>query len=89
MIHVSGILVLTTPQAVPSCIERLEGLPGVEVHHHHATSGRIVVVQETASLDAQQEGLGRIQALPEVEAAALVHHLWDETLETEPPGAPP
>ncbi len=75
--HYSGIVVLTEPLRVGDCQRRLEGLPGVEVHYCEPESGRLVVVQETASAEGQEEGLRSIQALPGVKAAALVEHRID------------
>ncbi len=75
--HYSGILVVTAPFEIHATASRLEALPGVEVHFSYPEHGRLVVVQETASARAQEEGLRRIQALPGVRLAALVEHRID------------
>jgi nitrate reductase NapAB chaperone NapD len=59
------------------CIADLESLPGVEVHFSYPESGRIILVQETETIEAQGEGFRRIQALPRVRMAALVEHRVD------------
>jgi nitrate reductase NapAB chaperone NapD len=84
--HYSGILVVTRPQDVDECARRLAALPGVEVRCRYPESGRLIAVQETATAGAQEEGLRRIQALPRVAFAALVHHLIDPG--TAPEAAP-
>jgi nitrate reductase NapD len=76
-VHISGILVTTRPDDTAACVEDLATLAGVEVHHREPRSGRIVVVQVSASVEEQEDGLRRIQALPRVVAACLVHHVVD------------
>ena len=72
--HYSGILVVTQPNEIAGCAADLEALPGVEVHFCYPESGRIILVQETETVEAQEEGFRRIQALPRVRMAALVEH---------------
>lgn len=72
--HYSGILVQTKTDELPLCVEHLERLPGVEVHFCYPESGRLIAVLETDSAAEQEEGLRRIQLLPHVIQAALVHH---------------
>ncbi len=86
--HYSGILVIVNPGDVARAIRQLGALPGLEVHHHHVDSGRIVVVQETETVGEQEEGLRRIQALPIVQMAALVEHRIDRE-PASPPAAGP
>lgn len=93
--HYSGIVVFASPAELENCREQLEALPGVEVRHLDAAGGRLVAVQETATLEQQQEGLRRIQRLPAVRLAALVEHRVDPAPDpidpasaTEPPGEP-
>jgi nitrate reductase NapAB chaperone NapD len=82
--HYSGILVVVDPIEVKSSMDELAELPGVEVHYCEPESGRIIVVQETDTLLAQEEGLRSIQALPRVKMAALVEHRVDrEATEVE------
>jgi nitrate reductase NapD len=75
--HYSGILVVAPPIHFDECRRALDDLPGVEVHHGHAESGRIVVVHESASLEEQEERLLQIRALPNVVLAELVYHYLD------------
>ena len=70
----SGIVALSHEGEFSSCVAQLSACPGVDVYYSHAESGRIVVVQETSSVEAQEEGLQRIQRLPAVRMAALVEH---------------
>ncbi|MBW2459858.1 MAG: chaperone NapD [Deltaproteobacteria bacterium] len=75
--HVSGILVVTEPQEMEVCARELEALPGLEVHYQYPDLGRLVVVQETETVQEQEDGLRRIQSLPSVVMAALVEHRID------------
>ena len=77
--NVSGILVVVPPSQVDEATERLEELPGVEVHHVERASGRIVVVQEAESVDEEVAALSRIKALKGVMLAEMVYHFFDET----------
>lgn len=69
----SAILVVARPATVERCIAALNDLPAVEVHHRDGY-GRIIVVQEAASVEDEIEGLQAIEALPDVVSAELVHH---------------
>ena len=87
--NISGILVVVPPQRVVSTIERLRALPGIEVHHVDATSGRIVITQEAASISAEVEGLKRIRVLPHIILAEMSYHYFEEDgelLDNIPPG---
>lgn len=66
---------------------RLDALPGVAVHHSDPATGKIVVIQEAASTDAEVEGLKRIKALNEVLMAEMIYHYFedDETLDIAMP----
>ena len=77
--NVSGILVVVAPSQIEEAKARLEDLPGVEVHHVEGASGRIVVVQEAASVDEEVAALSRIKALKGVMLAEMVYHFFDET----------
>jgi len=82
--HYSGILVLAGTADLDRCRAELESLDGIEVHFLYPDSGRIIAVQETATVEEQKEGLRRIQALPSVRTAALVEHRIEATESTEP-----
>ncbi len=51
--------------------------PGLEVHARDPHSGRLVVVQERATIEEHQQGLRELQALPGVLTAELVLHYQD------------
>lgn len=82
--HFSAILVLSPPEHFSRCLEALAVLPGVEIHHTDQESGRAIVVQESETLQGQEESLRRIQRLPAVMMAELVYH-YPGTGEAEPP----
>lgn len=77
--NLSGILVVVPPSQVEEAKVRLGELPGVEVHHVEPQSGRIVVVQEAESVDAEVAALSRIKSLKGVMLAEMVYHVFDET----------
>lgn len=74
----SGILVVVPPDYLDATIAALDSLPGVEVHHQDAASGRIVVTQEGTSIDVEVGGLKRIKALPHVLVAEMVYHYFED-----------
>ena len=76
--NLSGILVIVQPQYVDSTTALLNTLPGVEVHHSDQASGRIIVVQEAASIGAEVEGLKQIKQLPNIIVAEMVNHYFEE-----------
>ena len=84
--NISGIVVTTAPAAVPDVAEGLAALPFVEVTHVDAAGGRIVVVQERASVADEMDGLRAIQRLPGVSSADLVTHYFGD--EDRPPELP-
>lgn len=77
--NLSGILVVVPPSQVEEVQIRLGELPGVEVHHVEPHTGRIVVVQEAESVDAEVAALSRIKSLKGVMLAEMVYHVFDET----------
>jgi nitrate reductase NapAB chaperone NapD len=84
--NISGIVVTTAPASVPDVAVRLAALPCVEVAQVDAAGGRIVVVQERASVADEMDGLRAIQRLPGVVTADLVVHYFGD--EERPPGLP-
>ena len=60
----------------------LNRLPGTEVHARDPHSGRLVVVQERASIEDHRQGLRELQALPGVLTAELVLHFLDPETRT-------
>jgi len=76
--NLSGILVVAAPGRLDDVLAGLATLAGVEVHQIDAATGRIVVVQEAPSVDAETDGFTRIKSLPGVIDAALVYHRLDD-----------
>jgi nitrate reductase NapD len=76
--NLSGILVVTRPERMAATVERLQALPGVEVHFQEPETGKLVVVQEAEDVHAEVEGLRRIKALPDIVLAEMVQHYFEE-----------
>ena len=76
--NLSGILVRVAPDRLADLTARLQALPGVEVRHVDAASGRVVVVQEAPTVEDEVAGLTRIKALSGVVAAEMVYHFFAE-----------
>lgn len=74
----SGIVVTTTAERLPEVAGALAGLPGVDVRQTDPATGRVIVVQEAASVDGEIEGMRRIQSLPGVVDASLVMHWFED-----------
>lgn len=85
--NLSGILVVAKTDWLDDVIATLDAIPGVEVHHVDAPSGRLIVVQEAGDINAEVEGLRHIKALPHVVMAEMVYHYIaeDEAEYTELP----
>ncbi len=81
--NLSGILVVVEPAKLPDTIQKLEALPGVDVHHTDPANGRIVVVQEAPTVREEVAGLERIKSLPDIVLAEMVQHRFDEDRETD------
>lgn len=77
-VNLSGILVIVPVSAIAGTIEALRNLPGVDVHHTDAATGRIVVTLEAETVAAEVEGLKRIKALPRVILAEMVYHHFED-----------
>lgn len=75
--NISGIAVTTAPEWVEEVAQLLSGIEGVEVFQTDVASGKLVVVQEAASVGAEVEGFKRIRALPHVMAVDLVQHYFE------------
>jgi len=74
----SGIVVVCRPEDVPAVADRLADLPGVEVHYREQVQGKIVVVQEAETVDAEMDGIKRIKRLPGVILADMMYHYFEE-----------
>ena len=71
---IAGVVVRVTPDALTQVAAGLAGLPGVEVHHLEATTGRVVITVETVRPDDEEDRLLRIRQEPGVLGAELVYH---------------
>ena len=84
--HYSGILVVVPRSQIDETSALIQDLPGIEVRYTYADSGRLIVIQETETLEEQQEGLRRLKALPGVVMAeAVYHHVDRDDEEPEEP----
>ena len=72
--HYSGILVITDPGRMNDCAVRIENLVGVEVRHRYPDDDRMILIQESESVEEQERGLREIRAIPGVQLADLVYH---------------
>ena len=72
--HYSGILVITDPGRMNDCAVQIEDLAGIEVRHRYPADDRMILVQESESVDEQEQGLREIRAIPGVQLADLVYH---------------
>ena len=80
--NISGILVVVPPVHTRATIDRLQALPGIEVHHSEAESGRIVITQEAESIPDEIDGLKRIRALPDIILAEMSYHYFGDDAES-------
>jgi nitrate reductase NapAB chaperone NapD len=87
--NLSGILVTADPAQLASVLHALTDLPGLEVHQHDASTGRIVVVQEASCIDDEVSGFMRIRSLPHVLNVDLVCHCFEDDAACTPADADP
>jgi len=59
---------------MPEVERELSALPWLEIHARDTATGRLVVVQEHATVEDHQHGLRQLQAVPHVLTADLVVH---------------
>jgi len=74
---VAGLCVTARPDSLDEVEALLSARPDLEVHARDNESGRLVVVQERATVRDHRQGLEEIQALPGVLTAELVVHYAD------------
>lgn len=84
---VSGLCVTTWPERLTEVEALLNRQPGFEVHARDPKTGKLVVVQERATIEEHREGLRQLQKLPDVLTAELVLHYQDP--ESEDPSRAP
>lgn len=82
---VSGLCVTARPDDLAAVEKILNAQSGVEVHASDPRSGRLIAVQECASVRRHQEKLRELQALPGVLTAELVLHYADPLQDAEQP----
>ena len=76
--HYSGLIVFCEPSSTEDCVHQLNNCPGIDVYVTDNRRGRVVAVLETETVDEQEAGLRRVQALPHVRAAELVYHYFGD-----------
>lgn len=76
--NISGLLVHCVPNQNLSCVMELDALPGVEVFHQDEATGRIVVIEEAASVIDEVELFKSIKALPSVLSVEMVYHYFED-----------
>ena len=82
---VSRLCITTRPGKMAGVESSLNLLPNIEVHARDAKSGKLIAVQECASVEDHRKGLREIQALPDVMYAELVMHYREpDNLQQEP-----
>ena len=74
----SGIIVICKPEQTAALSEHLAELPGVEVHYQDSAQGKVILVQEAESVDAEVAGIKRIKQVPGVIVADMVYHYFAE-----------
>lgn len=74
---VSGLCVTTRADHLAEVEETISSRPGLEVHARDPQSGKLVVVQERATIKEHRQGLRELQVLPGVLTAELVLHYQD------------
>ena len=71
---IASLLVRAIPAELPEVLDRLAGLPGVEVHHVEQDAGRAVVTLETEGGGDEAGRLDDIRRTSGVLTAELVYH---------------
>lgn len=71
---IAGILVRTLPGDAADVTSHLAALPGVDVHHQEAATGRLVITLEARQGEEEREGLERVRGAVGVISADLVYH---------------
>lgn len=71
---IAGVVIRSRLVDVSQVAVCLAGLPGVDVHHVEASTGRLVITVETDGLDDDEARLERVRREPGVLSAELVYH---------------
>jgi nitrate reductase NapD len=77
-VNISAILVVAEAGRSSEVASTIAALPGVELHLSDAPSGRLIIIQEAADIDAEIAGLRSIKALPHVVMAEMIYHYFAE-----------
>lgn len=72
--NLSGILIISTPSEIDKLIDKLNAMPGIEVHHIDRDSSRLIIVQEAEAIHDEVNGLKMIKKLPGIVLAEMVYH---------------
>ena len=85
--NISALLVLVDPKQLAEGVDTLNAQSGIEVFHTDAETGRVVVIQEAASIHEEVESMKALKALPQVLNVDLVSHYFgdDNQLVALPP----
>ena len=81
---VSGLCITARPERLAAGEKMLNERRGLEGHARDPKSGRLIAVQECATVEEHQQRLRELQALPGVLTAELVLHYTDQVESTEP-----
>jgi nitrate reductase NapAB chaperone NapD len=71
---VSGLCITARPERLAEVEEMLNDRPGLEIYARDPQSGRLVAVQECATIEEHEQRLRQLQTLPGVLTADLVLH---------------
>jgi len=71
---IAGVVIRSRLAEVSQVAVCLAGLPGVDVHHVEASTGRVVITVETDGHDDDEARLERVRHEPGVLSAELVYH---------------
>jgi nitrate reductase NapD len=80
--HVSSLVVHGHPDRIPSIVDGLASIEGVEIHGG-GNSGKLIVTLETGTEDEIVERTNAIRLLDGVLAATLVFHHVEQVSERE------
>jgi len=75
-LHISSLVVHSTPKRLPQVERAIAGIPGAQVHASSA-AGKIIVTLEARSLDEMSVKVAGIQHTEGVLSAALVYQCVD------------
>lgn len=77
---IAGVVVRSRAVDLPQVVARLATLPGVDVHHIEASSGRVVITLEADQDGHDEAQLERVRREPGVLSAELIYHYVEPPL---------